>query len=174
MGEVIFESGPGLINRKEASGGSGVEVTVGVKVAVAVRVGEGPRLGVNCLVGQAVSVALSVAVELSASGSDVCSAGSVSIGALTNADGMGRGVAETVDDFCGTVGDRSRGVVPGTLSVWQLARPISRPIPAEISRMVLFMQLPVDWRRVIGNFALTINLRSSFLPGVKGVVFHTW
>jgi hypothetical protein len=149
-----------LINRKEASGGSGVEVTVGVKVAVAVRVGEGPRLGVNCLVGQAVSVALSVAVALSEGGSDVCRAGSVSICALTNADGMGRGVAETVDVFCGIVVERIRGVVPGTLSAWQLARPISRPIPAEISRIVLLIELPVDWRGVIGDFALTINLKS--------------
>ena len=72
IGDEIFESGPGLIKRNEASGGVGVEVMVGVKVAVGVCVGEGPRLGVNCLVGQAVSVALSVAVELSPGGSGVC------------------------------------------------------------------------------------------------------
>jgi hypothetical protein len=83
IGEEILESGPGLINRMEASGGVGVEVMVGVKVAVGVFVGEGPRLGVNCLVGQAVRVALSVAVELSPGDCGLAVADPVAIGALT-------------------------------------------------------------------------------------------
>ena len=151
IGDEILESGPGLIKRNEASGGVGVEVIVGVKVAVGVCVGEGPRLGVNCLVGQAVSVALSVAVELSPGGSGVCWTVPVSMGALTAAVVLGRGVADAVDVFCGTVGEETRRAVPGTLSAWQAARQINRPIPAEISRMVLFVELSLERGSVMGE-----------------------
>jgi len=125
IGEDIFESGPGRVNRKEASGGVGVEVIVGVKVAVGVRVGEGPRLGVNCLVGQAVSVASLVAVESMAGGSWL--AVPISVGASITATSLGWGVCDEVGVICIRVEEGSLGVVPGTLNAWQAARQINRP-----------------------------------------------
>jgi hypothetical protein len=150
IGEDIFESGPGRVNRKEASGGSGVEVIVGVKVAVGVRVGEGPRLGVNCLVGQAVSVAEFVGVELSTTGSWLGVAVSLGASAETAiATASGSAVSEAVAVFCAMVGEGGLGALPGTLNAWQAASKIKRPTPAVFSRSVLFIQLPVFRRAII-------------------------
>ena len=84
----------------------------------------------------------------------------VSVGVLTTATEMGRGVCDSVGVSCGIVGEGRLMAVPGTLNDLQAARQIKRPIPVVIGRMVLFIGLLIDRRDVIGDSTYIISDKS--------------
>jgi hypothetical protein len=55
------------------------------------------------------------------------------------------------------VGEDRRAAMPGSLSAWQAARQINKAIPAETSRIVLFMELSLATPGVMGGIQLAGN-----------------